>query len=121
MKRLHSAAPDAHQFARLDFADIFGADEIECAGLRRHHPGVAKLAQAQRTKPARIANGIHLVAGQYQQRIRALHLIERIAQRARQIARGAAGHQVHDHFGVAGGLEDRALVFERAAKLGRRW
>ena len=58
-----------------------------------------------------------LVARENQQRIGAFDLVERVAQRALQIARRAARHQVHDHFGVAGGLEDRAAMFERAAQL----
>ena len=74
-------------------------------------------AQDQRAEAARIANGVDFVAREHQQRVGAFDLIERVAQRARQIARRAARHQVHDHFGVAGGLENRAAMFEGAAQL----
>ena len=44
-------------------------------------------------------------------------MIERVAERALKIARRAASHQMHDHFGVAGGLENGAAMFESAAQL----
>ena len=73
--------------------------------------------EAERAEAARIADGVHLVARQNQQRIGAFDLIERVAERAGQIARRAARDQVDDHFGVAGGLENGAAMFERAAQL----
>src|SRR5258705_222338 len=62
---------------------------------------------------------IHLIARQHEQRIRALDLIERVGESAGKISRWAARHQVHDHFGVAGGLKDRAAMLERAAPFRR--
>ena len=65
----------------------------------------------------RIADGVQFIARQNQQRVGALDLIEGVAERALQVVRAAARHQVHDDFGIAGGLENRAAMFERAAKL----
>ena len=73
----------------------------------------------QRTEAARVANRIHFVARKKQQRIRAFHLTERVGERAGKIARSAARDQMHDHLGVAGGLENRAAMFEPAAHFQR--
>ena len=117
VERFDAAARDAHHFAGLDFAHVFGADQIERAGFRSDEPGAAEAAEAQRAEAARIADGVHFVARQHQQRVGAFDLIQRVGERAGEIARAAARDQVHDHFGVAGGLEDRAAMFERAAQL----
>ena len=113
------ARVNAHHFAGLDIAHVCGADQIESAGFRRHDPGAVELAERERAETARVAQRVHFVARQHQQRIRALHLIEGIGERAGKIARLAARHQVHDHFGVARRLENRAAMFERAAPFRR--
>jgi len=79
---------------------------------------VSETAEAERTKAARIANGEEFVAREHEQRISAFNLIERVAEGAFQIVRGAARYQVHDDFGIAGGLENRAAVLEAAAQFG---
>ena len=66
-----------------------------------------------------IADGVHFVAREYQERVGALDLIEGVAERALQVVGAAARDQVHDDFGVAGGLKDGAAMFEGAAQLAR--
>ena len=114
-----AAARNSHHLARLDFADVFRVDQIERAGFRGRHPGAVEAAQDQRAEAARVADGVHLIARQQQQRIGAFHLVERVGQRAGKIPRRAARDQMHDHFRVAGGLENRAAMFELAAQLER--
>ena len=93
-------------------------DEIEGASLRGDQPGVAEAAEAERAKTAGIANGVKLIAREHEQRIGAFDLIERVAESAFQIVRRAASHQMHDDFGIAGGLENGAAMLESAAQLG---
>ena len=73
----------------------------------------------QRTEAARIANRIHFIARQQHQRVRAFHLIQRIGNRAGKISRRASRDQMHDHFGVARGLKNRAAMFEPPAHFER--
>src|SRR5260370_41456134 len=68
----------------------------------------------ERAKAARIANGIKLVERKEQERVRAFHLVERVADGSGKIPRRAAGNQMDDDFRVAGGLEDRAAMLELA-------
>ena len=89
MQRFDAGSGDAHHFAGLDFADVFGAEQIERAGFRGDDPGVAEPAEAERAEAARIAHGVEFVARQNQQRIGAFDLIERVAERALQIARAS--------------------------------
>ena len=83
------------------------------------HPGAIEPSQAQRTESARIANRVNFIAREQQQRIRAFHLIQRIGDRAGQISRLAARDQMHDHFGVAGGLKNRSAMLQLPAQLER--
>src|SRR5262249_54179467 len=80
-------------------------------------PGAVKPAENKRTEPPWIANRVHFVAREHEQRVRAFYLTEGIGESARQISRRAARYQMHDHFGVAGGLKDRAAMLKFAAQL----
>ena len=87
---------------------------------RGDDPGAIEAAEAERAEAAGIANRVHFIAREHQQRIRAFHLIEGVGQRAGEIAGAAARDQVDDHFGVAGGLEDGAAMLELGGAR-RRW
>src|SRR5438046_3075860 len=52
----NSLVADDHHLARLHLADIFGVDEIECAGLRRQDVGAVELAENERAKAKGIAH-----------------------------------------------------------------
>ena len=52
-QRFDAALRDAHQFAGLDLANVFGADQIEGAGFGSDQPGVAQAAEAERAEAAR--------------------------------------------------------------------
>ena len=115
-QRLDAALRDAQHFAGLDVAHVVAPikSNAQVSEATIHAP--SSRPRRQRAESARIAQRVHFVARQHQQRIRALDLVQRVAERAGKIPRLAARHQVHDHFGVAGGLENRAAMFERAAQ-----
>src|SRR3984957_4044919 len=105
-------ARDAHHFAWLDFANVLGVQEIEGAGFRCDQPGIAKPAEIERPESARIAPRVKFVGREHEQRVRTFHLIQRVADRSGKIAGLRAREEMHDDFGVAVGLEDRAAMFE---------
>ncbi len=111
---LNAGARDAHHFAGLDFADVLRIQQIERARFRGHQPGVAQPAEIQRAEAARVAHGDQLFRGEHQQGVRAFHLVQRVTERAGEIARLRACNQMNDHFRVAVGLKDRATVLELA-------
>jgi hypothetical protein len=80
-------------------------------------PSALEFSKRERAEAARVAQGVELVARQHQQRVSAFDLVERVGQRAGQIPRLAARHQVNDDLGVARGLEDRAAMLERPPPL----
>ena len=49
--RFNAAARDAHHFAGLDFANVFGVDQIERAGFRSHDPGAVERPRTSGRKP----------------------------------------------------------------------
>ena len=79
------------------------------AGVRRlsrdasHH---------QRTEAARIACGKDAVGRQHDQRKSAFNAAQRIGHGVGQRLLARARNQMHDDFGVAGGLEDGALLLQ---------
>src|SRR5216684_3384869 len=114
MDGLDPRARNAHHLAGLDLADIFRAEQIEGAGFRSHHPHRTQPPDIERAEAARIADGVKLVEREEQERVRAFHLVERVADGPGEIPRCAAGNQMDDDFRVAGGLEDRAAMLELA-------
>src|SRR6266403_495732 len=112
---LDAGARNAHHFAGFDLTDVLRVEQIESAGFRGHQPGIAQLAETQRAKAARIADGNQLIGSEHEQRICAFHLVQGIAQRTGEIARLRACQQMHDHFRVAIGLKYRAFVLQFAA------
>ena len=67
--RVHALGPNHHQFARFHVALVFGAQQIEGAGLGGEDNGIRQPVLArnaphrQRTEAARIAGGENMVAG----------------------------------------------------------
>ena len=107
---------DDHQLAGLDLALVGGADQIEGAGFGGKHDRVLPLSfearnssHRQRTEAARIARRKDPVRAEHHQRKRAFDAAQRIGHRVRQSLFLGVRDQVNDDFGVAVGLEDRAL------------
>ncbi len=80
--------------------------------------GQFELTHRQRTEPVRIARHDDVVLSEEHKRERAFELQQRFAQGGRQRAFARPCDQVQNHFGVARGLEDRAVAFEFAAQFG---
>ncbi len=115
--RMHAFGSNDDQFARLDLALVDGADQVEGAGFGGEDDGVGAMrrlsgnaAHHQRTEAARIARGKDAVGRQHDQRKCAFQAAQRIGHGVGQRLLARTRDQVHDDFGVAGGLEDRALA-----------
>ena len=61
---LHAVAIDDHDFAILDVADEFSADDVESAGLRAKDRAALELAKHERADAKRIARSDQLLVGQ---------------------------------------------------------
>src|SRR5690348_13636212 len=75
---LGAALGDSQHFAGLDFALVFRANQIECAGLRGDHPRAAEPAEAERPEAARVANGENFIASENEERISAFDLAKSV-------------------------------------------
>src|SRR5713226_8211488 len=120
---LDSRLRDTHHLPGGDFANVLRVEEIESAGFRGCEPGVeaagrGEFAEDQRAEAAGIAYRVQFILRKHEKRIRAFDLIERVAERAGEIAGLRAGDQMDDDFGVAVGLEDGAAMLKLAAPLG---
>ena len=94
------------QFARLDVADEFGADDVQRTGLRRDDPGSAgQPAENQRADTQRIPHADDRVLGQRHQGIGTLDLAKRVDDPLFYGGIKADGDQMDDHLGVGRRLE----------------
>ena len=107
---------DHHHLARLDVAHELGADDVEGAGFRGQDRRAFQHAQHQRPHAIGIAHADQLLGGQRHQRIGAFDLAQRVDQLVDDARAGTARRQMHDGFGVGGGLEDRALRHQFVAQ-----
>jgi hypothetical protein len=112
------AVLDLEKLARLQLADHPGADEVEGAGLRRHHHPITKPADHQRVKAVGVHGDENGAAHGHQEAVGALGLLKGAADLV--LGRGALGarDQVDQDLGVRRGGEDRPLVHQLAADLG---
>ena len=112
-----------HHFAGLELAHGRGADQVEGASFGSEAGAAAcavdtgRIAEQQRPEAPRVARGDHPLAADQQQRVGAAHLLEREHQRLDDALPRLARHQVEDHLGVGGRLEDGAVALEPVARL----
>src|SRR3546814_2799044 len=85
--------------------DKFGADDIQRDGFRRQNIGVVQLADDQRTDAQRIAATDHAFGGQADQRIGALHLLQRLDKALELGAITGRRHQMDVDCGISGRSE----------------
>ena len=111
---LDAVRRDGDDLAVLDLAHELGADDVERAGLRRQHVGLAEPAQHQRADADRIAGADQHVVGEADQRIGALDLPQRLHEPLDDAPALRARHQVQDDLGVGGRLADGAVGDELA-------
>ena len=123
---MHAFGADDDQFARLHLALVDRADQVEGAGLGGEDDGVGAMRRLardashhQRTEAARIARGEDAVGREHHQRKCAFHAAQRVGHGVGQRLLARARNQVDDDFGVAGGLEDGALLLQAGANFQR--
>ena len=114
--RLDAFFADHHNFAIVDLADKFSADDVKRAGFRGEDIGLAVTAEDQRAQADGVACADQLLAGDADEGITAFNLVHGIDQAFNKALLRAARDQVEDHFGVHGGLEDRAIADEFLAQ-----
>ena len=102
--------------AGLDVADIFRADDVECAGFRGQDRATVEFAQHQGTDAERIAGADQLFVGHRYQGIGAFDGAQRLDEAVDEAGALRLRHQVQDHFGVGGGLHHGAVAHQFAAQ-----
>ena len=104
-----------HQFARFDVAHKFRAHDIQSAGLRRQHqPAIGQPPQHQRTHTKRITRPNQRAIMQSDQRIGALHLLQRINQPINHGGIKADGDQMNENFRIRCALEQATAPHQGA-------
>ncbi len=104
-----AAAVDNDHLARGDIADIRGLDQVEGAGLGSDDVGTVKFGKRERPESVGIANGDQLVFRHDEQAVRSLDMAQSVDDPLVQRGHAGLGDQVHDHFRVRGGREDRSI------------
>ena len=103
-------------FAVLDVAHIFRADDVERAGLRGQDRAAVERAHHQRTDAERVAGADQLLVGEADEGIGAFQCAQPVDEAVDEARFARARDQMQDHLGVGGRLHDRALVHEFAAQ-----
>src|SRR2546425_12185257 len=76
--RAEARVRDDHDLAGLDVALPPRLHQVERARLRGEDPGVAEPADRERAEAVRVADRVHRVGREDQERVGALHLAERV-------------------------------------------
>jgi hypothetical protein len=107
-----SLLADRHDLAGCDLAQELGVDQVERTGLARHDDRpVVHAPEHERTESERIARGDEPVREEEQQRVRALQVVEHVGDVIVLLEMARLGHEMDDHLGIAGGVEDCAVLF----------
>ena len=91
-------------FAVLDVANIFRADDVERAGLRGQDRIAVEFAQHQRTDAERIARADQLLVGQADKGIGAFERAQAVDEAVDEMVALGLCDQMQDHLGVGGRL-----------------
>ena len=113
---LRAALVEHDDLAGFDVADIFGADDIERAGLGCQDRAAVKFAEHQRPDAERIACADQLLVGQRHQRVGAFDRAQRLDEAVDEMVALGLGHQMQDDLGIGGGLHHGAAAHEFAAQ-----
>ncbi len=105
-----------HDFAILDVADIFRADDVERAGLRGQDRAAVELAEHQRADAERVARADQLLVGEADEGIGAFQRAQALDEAVDEARLLRARDQMQHHLGVGGGLHDGALMHELLAQ-----
>ena len=97
---------------RLDLADELGPDGVDRAAFARDDPtALVGPADAQGPNPIGVARRLDMIGEQEKQRIRALKMVQDVAQRVGLALVTRLGQEMHDDLRVVGGFEDAAVGF----------
>ena len=105
-----------HDFAGIDVADVFRADDVERAGFRRQNRTAVEFAQHQRPDAERIARADQLLVGHRHQRIGAFDGAQGFDEAVDQAVALGLRDQMQDDFGVGGGLHHGAVAHQFASQ-----
>ena len=103
-------------FAGIDVADVFRADDVERAGFRRQNRTAVEFAQHQRADAERIAGADQLLVGHRHQRIGAFDGAQGFDEAVDEAVALGLRDQMQDDFGVGGGLHHGAVAHQFAAQ-----
>ena len=113
----HAGAVEHHHLAGFDIAQEVGADDVEGTGFRGQDMALAEPAEHERADAERVANPDDALVGQRDEGVGAFGLAQGIDHPIDDVAAPAHRHQVDEHFGIGGRLEDRAAANELLAEL----
>ncbi len=113
---LRAGLVEHDDLAVLDVADIFGADDVERAGLRRQDRAAVEIAEHQRADAERIAGADQLLVGERDQRVGALDRAQRLDVAVDEMVAAGLRDEMQDHLGVGGRLHHGAVAHQLAAQ-----
>ena len=105
---LDAVGGDGDDFAVLDLAHELGADDVERAGLRRQHLGLAQLPSTSGRMPMGSRAPISMSLVRHDEGVGALDLQQRLDEALDDAPALRAGDEVQDDLGVGGRLADGA-------------
>ena len=112
--RVRALVVEDDDFAILDVAHIFRADDVERAGFRGQDRAAVERAHHQRPDAERVARADQLLVGEADEGIGAFQRAQPVDEAVDEARFARARDQMQDHLGVGGRLHDRALVHEFA-------
>ena len=116
MKGLQPVLVDDDHLPRFDFANEFGLDQVEGAGLGGDDIGAVELPEHQRAETVGVAHGDHAGFGEKDQTVGALDDLQGFGDPVGQGIGLGAGEQMDDRLGIGGGRKDRTLLFQAVAR-----
>src|SRR3954467_4065544 len=111
---LRAAFVEYDDFAGIDVADVFRADDIEGAGFGGEYRAAVEFAHQQRANAERIARADQFLVGHRHQRVGALDRAQRLDETVDETVAFRLRDQVQDHLGVGGGLHHGAVAHQLA-------
>ena len=112
--RVHAVFVENHHLAVLDVADVFRADDVECAGLRGKDRLAVELPDHQRTDAERVARPNELLVGEADERIGAFELAQSLDETVDEAVAPGVGNEMEDDLGIGRRLHDGAVAHQLA-------
>src|ERR1043166_4669674 len=122
-KRFDSVRSKSYNLSRLNFAHVFGFDQIQRAGFRSDDESatiffITKSPQNHRPKTEWVTRRDHFIQRQEEQGIRATYAAQGLNHAAHKRGFFRGSDQVNDHFGVGRRLKNRACLLQLVAQKG---